>query len=524
MNISSVPKWFWWTALPLLFLGVIVVALSLIDEPLRAYAEREINHRLPSYVVRIGALDLHPIRLSLDLEHITVMQKDNPDPPIATVSRIHGSLQWSALIAGRLVTDQTIERPVIHLLRPQAAKELEPSPERTQSWQELVLAMHEVQLNDILITNGEVSYRENETSKALHLTELNVHAENIRNVRSAPSRYPSHVQIETVVFEKGRFILDGHADFFAEPFMAVNADVALTDMPLADLLPLTAQRQLQLTQGVLSAEGQVEFSPLIQEIQLTTLNVRDVKADFVHSAKTRQKEHDTGKKVAQAAREASQHPTLVARIDRGKIEHSEFGFVNTATTPSYRMFIADTDIELENWSNQLTAETAIVRLKGMLMGSGETHIAGAFRPETRSPDFDLSVKILKTPVKSLNPLLQAYGGLDAASGVFSVYSEMTVKNGTVTGYLKPLFKEVKAYDPPQDRDKGLLQKIYEKTVNVAAELFKNTPRKEVATKTHVAGPIENPQASTWEMVVTLFQNAFFDAVLPGLEGRLGKGS
>jgi hypothetical protein len=69
---------------------------------------------------------------------------------------------------------------------------------------------------------------------------------------------------------------------------------------------------------------------------------------------------------------------------------------------------------------------------------------------------------------------------------------------------------------------GLLKKIYEKTINVAAELLKNTPRGEVATKADLSGPLDNPEASTWQMVLTLLQNAFFDAVLPGLEGGLPK--
>ena len=145
--------------------------------------------------------------------------------------------------------------------------------------------------------------------------------------------------------------------------------------------------------------------------------------------------------------------------------------MNQATTPSYRMFISGTDIELENWSNQLSEGTAKVQLKGLLMGSGVTQIRGSFRPETKSPDFDLSVKILKTPAKSLNPVLRAYGGTDVAAGVFSVFSEMTVKEGQVKGYLKPLFKDVTAYDPEQDKDKGLLTKIFEKTINVASSVL-----------------------------------------------------
>jgi len=524
MNVPAMPKRFWWVAIPLGLLSGIVIALTFIKEPLRVYAERETNHRLPAYTVHIGALDLHPMSLSLDLEDLIVRQKDHPDPPIVTVAKMHGSLRWSALLSGRIVTDQSIEHPVIHVTRPQAAKELETSPEQKQSWQELLFAMHEVKLNEVRIRNGEVTYRENPTSKPLHITELNVQAQNIRNVRSALSQYPSHFQIDMVVFGTGRLHVDGHADFFAEPSMAVNADATLTDITLVDLLPLTAQRQLHLSQGLLSAEGHMEYAPTVQRVRLKTLTVRDVKGDFVHTDKTQKKEEDTAQKVARAAEKASNHPTLLLRIDRGKIEHSEFGLVNKASAPSYRVFMTDMDIDLENWSNQLAEGTAIVRLHGLLMGSGETHISGAFRPETKSPDFDLSVKILRTPVKSLNQLLRAYGGVDVATGVFSVYSEMTVKNGKVKGYLKPLFKDVKAYDPAQDQDKGLLQTIFEKTINVAAALLKNTPRQEVATKADVSGPVENPQASTWEMVMTLFQNAFFDAVLPGLEGRLKKNS
>lgn len=99
---------------------------------------------------------------------------------------------------------------------------------------------------------------------------------------------------------------------------------------------------------------------------------------------------------------------------------------------------------------------------------------------------------------------------------------MTVKDDKVRGYLKPLFKDVTAYEPAQDQDKSILEKIYEKTINVAAELLKNASREEVATRTDVSGPVENPQANTWELVLTLFKNAFIDAVLPGLEGKRQK--
>ena len=80
--------------------------------------------------------------------------------------------------------------------------------------------------------------------------------------------------------------------------------------------------------------------------------------------------------------------------------------------------MTDTDITLENWGKQLSEGTAVVKIKGLLMGNGITKINGTFRPERKSPDFNLGIQVLKTQVKSFNNLLRAYGGVDVVSGVF----------------------------------------------------------------------------------------------------------
>ena len=510
--------WWWIVGIVVALLLIIGLAVAFIDEPLRAYAERELNRRVEGYTFHIGKLDFHPIGLSIDLEDVTVIQTDHPDPPIAQLTKWHASVHWRELLSGHLVSDQSIDRPILHLTRPQAAKEAKDDvPADKRGWQEAVYAVYPLQINEFTITNGDITYRENSTSKPLHVGQLNFRATNIRNVRSKPDEYPSDVHLDAVLFDKGRLTLDGRADFLAEPYMGMNADISLKDVELANVLPITAQRQVHLTQGVLSTAGHVEYSPRTQVVRLKDLSLRDVKLDFVHAATTASKEKDTGQKVARAADKVENHPKLLIRIDKGMIDNSEFGFVNKATNPQYRVFLTGTDMYLENWSNQLSEGTAIVRLRGMFMGSGATQLDGAFRPETKSPDFDLNLRIWKTQVKSMNDLLRAHGGMDVVSGVFSVFTQMTVKNGSIDGYLKPLFKDVEAYDPAQDRDKGLLKKIYEKIINAASTVLKNTPRGEVATKADLSGPVDNPQMSTWETVVTLIRNAFFEAVLPGFE-------
>jgi hypothetical protein len=390
---------FWWLlAIPVVILLLLMVTFAFIDEPLRAYAERQLNARVQGYTFSIGKLDFHPIGLSLDVQDVRVLQTDHPDPPVAHLKTWHASIHWRELLSGHVVSDQSIDQPIIHFTRPQAAKEAHDEVTAEQrGWQEAVFAIYPLQINEFTIREADITYRENTNSKPLHVSYLNFKATNIRNVRSKADEYPSTLHLDAVVFDKGHVNVDGRADFLAEPHMALDADINLEDVELVNLLPLTAQGQVHLTQGVLSAQGHVEYAPQTQVVQLKSLKVHDAKVDFVHAAYHRQAEKQTGQKVAQSADKAAQHPTLLLRIDEGMIDNGEFGFVNKAAQPEYRVFLSGTDVYLD-WSNQLTEGTAIVRLRGMFMGTGATQVDGAFRPETKSPDFDLSLRIVNTQV------------------------------------------------------------------------------------------------------------------------------
>ncbi len=179
---------------------VLGIAALFIDEPLRAYAERELNRRVAGYTFRIGALDFHPIGLSLDLEQITVGKNDHPDPPIAQLAKCMPVIHWRDLLSGHLVSDQQIDHPVVHFTRPQAAKELQAHRPK-KGWQDAVFAIYPLQINEFRINDGDITYRENTKSKPLHISQLNFRAGNIRNVRSKPHEYPSDVHIDAVVFE-----------------------------------------------------------------------------------------------------------------------------------------------------------------------------------------------------------------------------------------------------------------------------------------------------------------------------------
>ena len=250
--------------------------------------------------------------------------------------------------------------------------------------------------------------------------------------------------------------------------------------------------------------------------------LRDADLDYVSTKETKATEKARVKTAAKAADASANRPDLEYRIDRLEIADGKFGWVNEGATPAYKVFITRTNLVLENLSNHFTAGTAKVKLTGRFMDTGDTSVTGAFRSELNGPDFDLNAQIVDADLRAMNDALRAHGKFDVVSGVFSLYSEVHVKDRWIRGWVKPLFRDVQVYDKEQDRDKKFMQKVYERAVGVAAKILKNRPRKEVATVADISGPLGNPKASTLQVLGRLIENAFFRAILPGFQRDVGK--
>jgi len=120
----------------------------------------------------------------------------------------------------------------------------------------------------------------------------------------------------------------------------------------------------------------------------------------------------------------------------------------------------------------------------------------------------------------MNKLLRAYGNFDVSGGTFALVTELHIKDGRISGYIKPFFKDTKIYDRRTDKDQGLFHQAYEMMIGGVAQLLENRPHQEVATKADIKGQVANPETSTWQIVAELIKNAFFKAILPSFEKGL----
>jgi uncharacterized protein DUF748 len=503
--------------------ALIVAADVLLDEPLRQQTERRMNERLQGYHVTLRHLDFHVIGLSVDLEDLVVLQDAHPDPPVARIPRLSASVQWRALLHRAVVADFRFTRPVVYVNLEHFQQEAKDEvPVEKRGWQEALEAIYPFKINQLKVVEGQITYEDRGPAPPLELSHVNFVVRNIRNVASPEDTYPSTLHLEARVFDKGKLWLDGRADFMATPHLGVRANIRLDDITLAYIKPVAAHYHLDVEGGTLAAAGTVEYAPDGATLgHLQELTVRGAKVDYIHSVEAKPKEEQAKEKTVEKAKEVNNAPGILLRVDRAHVTGT-FGFVNKAARPAYRVFLSDTSLEMTNLTNQFTEGTAVATLKGKFMGSGATLVNANFRPENQGPDFDMAVRVDDTDMRTMNDLLRAYGKFDVVAGIFSLFMELNVKRGEVTGYIKPLFSDMDVYDKRQDKEKSLFRKAYEGLVGGVAKLLQNKPRQEVATKAEIHGRLDDPKLGTWQAVVRLVENAFFRAILPGFDRELGQ--
>ena len=501
--------------------AVLVAAGPLLKEPLRRRMEATLNQDLKGYTAKLPDLELHLWSLSLALIGLTVRQNQHPDPPVIEVDRLAAGVHWRALLSLRLVADLHAVRPRLHVDKRQLAAEASDSVKvQDKGWQAAVESIYPLKFNQVRISDGAMTYVD-DPHHPVRLTGIEVVTTNIRNVRSAAGTFPSPLNLRATVFDRGQLTVDGAADYLATPDPAIRADIAMKGIPLDRIAPVADDVSLQLHGGVLSADGQFESVKGAQRAHLRRARVSGLAADYVHDPRAQATQRAA--QLAKSSAELASQPTVRVDVDELRVTDATLGVVNKATSPAYRVFFDQADVRVLNVSNQPAQGRGWIMVRGRFMGSGPSDLWTSFMADRRTPDLNVSVQIRDTDMRTMNDLLQAYGDFDVVGGTFSLFSELSVYRGKVDGYVKPIFTDMDVYDTRQERHDSLGQKLYEGIVGGAAGLLRNR-EDSTATRARVTGDVDTPELNTWEVIVNLVRNAFFDSILPGLDSsRRGGG-
>jgi hypothetical protein len=215
--------------------------------------------------------------------------------------------------------------------------------------------------------------------------------------------------------------------------------------------------------------------------------------------------------------------TIPVRVDEFNIDNGEVHFKNYLEKPYFDLYLTDVELKVRNLTNRRKAQSpnyATADLSALAMGSGKVSMHVTVNPITRLPTFYVAFKMIGLDVKAMNTFTREVGGFDFEKGRFDMVTEITVDHGKITGYVKPLFKDLQVFSWDKDlqqRGGSVSQAFWEGIVGAVGEVLENQPKDQLATRIPLSGTITDPDISVEEAIINVLRNAFQRAFLPTLE-------
>jgi hypothetical protein len=502
--------------------AVVIVALFIasffLDGMIRTRTQAAINQKLKGYQVALARAHLQLVGGLLTLNSLKIIQQAHPRPAVADIPMMRFHIEWKELLSRRVVADVLLSHPRVYIDQTELVSEKNDRvPLKQKGWQDALEAVYPFKVNRFTIDEGDVVYIQDIVNPPLHLAKLNFTTDNIRNIHAPNNVYPSKLHANLVIFGRARATIDGHANYLEEPFPGARTQFTIENVPLSAFDPEIRQINIAVSGGRLFGSGLVEYSPKVTRVQVDNATIERVVVGYVHTPATQQAEAQRVKATGKQIEKQNNRPAVDIEVREFDITHSSFSYTDKTKDPNYRLFFSDTDIALKNLSNHQQQGPADLTLHGKFMGSGDTRVSGDFLASQHGPAFNMKVAIQNTNLPSMNDILRAYGRFDVAAGQFSVFSEVSIKDGDRNGYVKPMFANLEVYNYQKDKNTGVLHQAKELVIGGASHLFKNSSTQQVATKIDLTGKLTSPGVSTWQAIMQVLHNASIEAILPGLD-------
>jgi Domain of Unknown Function (DUF748) len=499
-------------------IGALFIASFFLDDIIRSRTQTAMNQKLRGYHVALGRAHLQLVGGRLTLSDVKIVQQAHPRPPIADVAMMRFHIEWKELFSRHLVADVLFSRPKVHIDQTQFVSEKNNRvPLKQKGWQDALESAYPFKINRFTIDDGDIVYIQDARNPPLHLANLNLTTDNIRNIHAPENTYPSKLHANLVIFGSGRATIDGHVNYLEQPFPGARMQFTIENVPLSAFDPEIRQINIGVRGGHLSSNGLVEYSPKVTRVQVDKATIDGVGIQYVHMPATQRAEAQRAKEASKKIEKQNNRPTVDIHVREFDVIHSSFSYTDKTKDPAYRIFMTDTDIALNNLSNHEQQGAADLALDGKFMGSGDTKVIGDFLASRRGAAFNMNFAIEHTELTSMNDILRAYGRFDVAAGQFSVFSQISVKDGELNGYVKPMFAGLVVYDYRKDKNTPLVHQAKELFIGGASHLFRNSRTQQVATEVNLSGKLSSPGVSTWQAIGQILHNAFITAILPGFD-------
>jgi len=205
-------------------IGIFVVVCLLIalrlalPSILLSYVNRTLE-KIEGYDARIADIDVALWRGGYVIRGLEMVKvKSGIKTPFVEIPETELSIEWNALLEGKVVGEVVLQSPKINFVRVRG--ELASAPEDGgKEWVEQGKKLFPFDINRLTVHDGTITYREPNAKPAidLRLTRVEAQALDITNKPKKNDPLPTDFKLTSTVFETGKLSLNGRAQIFSSP-------------------------------------------------------------------------------------------------------------------------------------------------------------------------------------------------------------------------------------------------------------------------------------------------------------------
>jgi hypothetical protein len=192
-------------------------------------------------------------------------------------------------------------------------------------------------------------------------------------------------------------------------------------------------------------------------------------------------------------------------------------FHNLTSTPPVDLRATQVNASIYNLTNVSDEQgERVARFEGTarLLDHAPLESSANFDPFQDFQEFELKLRATDIDLTRFNDFSAAYGKFDFKTGSGDLVIEASADDGQLSGYIKPLLRNVEVFDWQQDmanQDKGLLRGLWEALVSGGETLLKNQRKDQFATRVELSGNVRQQDVSAFQAFLAILRNAFVEA-------------
>jgi hypothetical protein len=273
-------------------------------------------------------------------------------------------------------------------------------------------------------------------------------------------------------------------------------------------VPLFAAKQIKFS---------IQWNALLHKRLVTRIEMYQPQINFVDSPSDANSQAGGGGPWLKMLQDLSPF-----KINRAELHEGSVHFRTYKSQKPVDVYVSQVEGSIDNLSNirnETTPLNATVQATGMVMDQAKLELKMTLDPFSYYPTFHLGLRLVGLDVTKINDLALEYGKFDFKHGWFDLVIETDSNEGRISGYVKPLFRDLKVFSIGQDlKEDSALQFFWQALLGAVTKVFKNQPRNQFGTLVPFTGDVTgstNPDILA--TILNVLRNAFVRAYLPRLE-------